>query len=681
MADSTINLKLSGLKEIKKELRELQYDLSQATDPKQMAELAEKAGELQDNLNRANEQARVFAAGSPFEKSSNALGLMGSQLMSLDFEGAAESSKLFASSLKSITPEQISTQLKGLVSMVGTLSKAFIQFGISLLMNPIFLIAAAIAALVAIILVIMNKLGILKPILKAIGDVFKYIMKIVDGLVAAFEMLTDWLGLTANAAEDSAERQNAALEKTSELRKRYSEEAINGMNHQIALMKVEGKDVAIAEAQKLKYIYGVAKAEQADLKRRIDNHTFLGDLSDEELNKLKESLSEQTKAMRTASQDLEVLRAENKKKVEENAKKVKEGQAKAYETSKAEAKQRAKDELDATRLLRDLEIELMTENIDKELAVNNEKYKRLIEDTNKNEKLNAETKAKVISDYEMLAADGRAKINQKRIDDEKAVQDKLNEFQKNANLQNEADEEAFTDAYNAKLLTKSQAEIQAVTDKYYNLIEQAKIYGKDVVELERQQQAELDAIKENSRKEEKRKEQELRAAKVDLISQGLTATANLVSAFAGKSEAAQKKAFEIQKKISIAQAIVDTYKGANAAFNSMASIPVVGPALGGIAAGFAIASGIANVKKISSTKFGSTSVSGGGGASGGSAPSVSGGTPQTNLFGQANQGNNVSSPKDVESGQQQMVVKAVVVESDITSSQNHINKIQNNAFL
>jgi len=61
-----IEIKLKGLREVRQELKVLQFELSQATDPEQMAQLSQKAGELRDNLARANEQASVFAAGSPF---------------------------------------------------------------------------------------------------------------------------------------------------------------------------------------------------------------------------------------------------------------------------------------------------------------------------------------------------------------------------------------------------------------------------------------------------------------------------------------------------------------------------------------------------------------------------------------------------------------------------------------
>lgn len=52
------------------------------------------------------------------------------------------------------------------------------------------------------------------------------------------------------------------------------------------------------------------------------------------------------------------------------------------------------------------------------------------------------------------------------------------------------------------------------------------------------------------------------------------------------------------KAFAIAQATIDTYSSAVKAYNAMAEIPVVGPALGAIAAAAAIAAGLSNVKKI-----------------------------------------------------------------------------------
>jgi len=95
---------------------------------------------------------------------------------------------------------------------------------------------------------------------------------------------------------------------------------------------------------------------------------------------------------------------------------------------------------------------------------------------------------------------------------------------------------------------------------------------------------------------------------LDTAKSSLDALSALNEAFSGDSEAQQKKGFERSKKIQIAQALIGTYESATSAFGSLASIPIVGPALGAVAAAGAVVAGLANVKKIKSTTF-----SGGGG--------------------------------------------------------------------
>ncbi|SFD55263.1 tape measure protein [Pseudoalteromonas denitrificans] len=65
-------------------------------------------------------------------------------------------------------------------------------------------------------------------------------------------------------------------------------------------------------------------------------------------------------------------------------------------------------------------------------------------------------------------------------------------------------------------------------------------------------------------------------------------------AMAGQS----KKAFKAYKAFSIAQAIMNTYQSATGAFNSLAPIPIVGPALGAAAAVAAVAMGMQQVRQI-----------------------------------------------------------------------------------
>lgn len=73
----------------------------------------------------------------------------------------------------------------------------------------------------------------------------------------------------------------------------------------------------------------------------------------------------------------------------------------------------------------------------------------------------------------------------------------------------------------------------------------------------------------------------------------------------GLAMVAQKSrgAFAVWKAMSIAMAIIDTFKGAQAAYTSTAQIPVVGPYLAPVAAAVAIATGMARVQAIRQQEY------------------------------------------------------------------------------
>lgn len=58
----------------------------------------------------------------------------------------------------------------------------------------------------------------------------------------------------------------------------------------------------------------------------------------------------------------------------------------------------------------------------------------------------------------------------------------------------------------------------------------------------------------------------------------------------------------VGKAAAIAETTINTYKAAQSAYSAMAGIPIVGPALGAVAAGIAVAGGLKNIQKIVSTK-------------------------------------------------------------------------------
>jgi hypothetical protein len=50
--------------------------------------------------------------------------------------------------------------------MLGTLGKAFIKLGATILMNPIFLIVAAVVAIIAVIALVLKSFGLLDGVIK-----------------------------------------------------------------------------------------------------------------------------------------------------------------------------------------------------------------------------------------------------------------------------------------------------------------------------------------------------------------------------------------------------------------------------------------------------------------------------------------------------------------------------------
>ena len=158
-----------------------------------------------------------------------------------------------------------------------------------------------------------------------------------------------------------------------------------------------------------------------------------------------------------------------------------------------------------------------------------------------------------------------------------------------------------------------------------------------------------------------------RAAKDEIKTDKLTSDQKLslasdtlgnLSGLLGESSSAGKAA-------AIAQTTIETYKGAQSAFSSLAGIPIVGPILGGIAAAAAISSGIATVKQITSVK---TPGGKGGGGSSISAPrraTVPSAPPSFNVVG-ASETNQLAQSIGQDEKQP---VKAYVVSNDVSDAQ------------
>ena len=207
--------------------------------------------------------------------------------------------------------------------------------------------------------------------------------------------------------------------------------------------------------------------------------------------------------------------------------------------------------------------------------------------------------------------------------------------------------------------------------------EAAIIAGMQKEAAARMQYAALENARDKASKEgQLQREADLRQAQQQMADQSFSIIGDIITATAGQSEAAQRKAFNIAKAASIAQAIVNTYLAANAAL-AMDPLKEVFPGQRFVQAALTIASGLANVAKIRSTQF-----QGGGG--GGSAPSPAAGnatmtppptftSPQTTNLGTGD----LSSGQ----GQQNQPMRAYVVERDIQQTTSRVRRLSEFATL
>lgn len=214
---------------------------------------------------------------------------------------------------------------------------------------------------------------------------------------------------------------------------------------------------------------------------------------------------------------------------------------------------------------------------------------------------------------------------------------------------------------NAEAVTEDERralEIEKVTEHYDKLIAEAKRLGLATVGLEKGKTNALKKFNKETAENEISWSEMTSDQKADIAKKGFNDLATIL----GEETAAGKAA-------AIASATISTFQSANASYNSLAGIPIIGPALGFAAAGAAVVSGFAQVKAITATKLPSLA--------GKSAPSAGGGTPSAPSMGSAPQppAFNVVGASETNQlagaiGQQeQQPVQAYVVSGDVTTAQ------------
>lgn len=673
MNEVQIPLKLTGIGSMKAELRQLKAEIAAATDPEQMTKLAQKAGEVADRLKDANEQVAVFTAGSKFESVSNSFSAIQGDLASLDFEGASEKAQVFAKNLGNIGKADISGALKGITGTVKTLGGAFVKLGVQILANPLFLLAAVIVAIVAGIVVFLSKIGVLEK-------AFNILMAPINAVIDAFKELTDRMGLTTYEAEDNAEKMGKANEKAAESSKKRAEKVSSAYDVEINKAKAAGKDTTDLEIAKSKAISKEAQGRYNDTQKEYAALQKIASKDNlEKRKKLREQMDAEKKIISDGRNERKMLQDTDDA---EQAAKDKDAKEKRIERQKAFDKNR----LDAQRTIKDIEISLIADDAKREEAALNEKYIRLIEDVKKNENLTGAEKVRLTKLYNDQK---QAEIDKAALTEAEAEKKRQEQVAAGIKAYNEAEalkKEEFEEQLYQMGLTDTQRELEANKYKYDELIAQAERYGLDATALRAEQAAKEKEITDKVAEEEKaaslkkiQAAQAERDAKLTLASDIVTGVGALGNAFIKD----QKKLENFNKASALVQIGIDTAKAISALVAAANSNPFNGVSAG--AAGIAqfasgiiqITTNIAKAKTLLSNPSGSVS---GGGNPPPSNTSVTPITPSVQMFGQGNQLNSVGQPKSVNTNQN-IVVQAIVSESDITSTQSKINKIKQGSEL
>jgi len=517
-----------------------------------------KAGELADKLKETNEAAKVFTTGSKFEAFGNSLRGVGSDLASLDFEGAGEKAKQLLAISKSMTFAEAINGIKGVGQTIISLGKA-------LLTNPFILLATALVGL-----------GLAA---KQMFDTFKAGDKILAETQTKMrnvrletESLTKANRDVALQNElDSGKITQAAFDRAKIQNKLGDELLVNERKRQDAKLEAER---AFNEAKNnftMKALAAVSKGGALLIEENLlkQKNTALLKI-DEEFNKTKQEiikgsvLERKSLLIKAEADEVEIVTNSSKEKI------------KVIEKENTFEKEMLQRQVDLTLELEHLKIDAMAAGREKAAAELQQAY-----------------------DEKILTLQGQT-------DEEIALRLALAEKLKQ---DLDAQKVVFDEADKQKALTAREEELSN------QLILAEEDYAARLVILEQQRALELenanltqsqkDVINKKYNKIELDDSAKLTQLKIQQKQQELSAAAGFIQAYAGL----MKEGSIEQKALMSAGALVNTYAAASAA---LAPPPVgAGPILGPVIASTAVLQGLANVAKINGVKLAKGGIFGG----------------------------------------------------------------------
>jgi hypothetical protein len=652
----------SRLGELEDRMYELAFSGKSASE--EFAALQKEAVSMRQTIIGVDKQVDILADNKGFSVFGDGLGEVGASLARMDFDTASKQATTLSNNVSKMTFGKAIGSIKSLGSTIISLGKA-------ILANPLFLLIGVITAIAVGIYKLLDSLGVIKVAFEMLGAVIKVV-------VDAIKDFLDWIGLTDFAGEESAKKAKINAESRANAEKRARQSIIKGMDREIQVRQALGEKTIDLERQKLDILIDVA---QKDIEAQMETLRHLswitgqkGKLYDEEMDKLTEMQGnlEQLKTDRVLI-DIDETNTQKDNQKERIA----------------NAKEYAQNRLNAQRELEDLQTERMQEGVEKELHLNRLKYKRLIEDLKTNEDLTKKERQKFQQEYtQSLMASNIEIVKANEEKNDKIKED--NKKKEEDELKKLTDFYAKKDALEISLMTegdeKKKAKAQFDFEQRIAQLESDGLYTIEIEKKLKQQLVDdLEQIDIDAKNKQKKREEDLKGFILQTTKDTLQLAGDVANLFAGKNEASQKKAFQINKAMSIGTATIDTFTSAQKAYSSQLTLgDPTSPIRAKIAAGIAIAKGLVNIGNIKKTKFSSTTTpsSGGGGGGGDVGGGVGGGaqaqaTPNLELFGQANGLNTFFQAQ----GQEQQTVQAVISLDQFNTSKDKQAQIFENSTL
>jgi hypothetical protein len=567
MNEVVIPLKLSGIAALKAELKDLKNQMADAANPEAFAALADKAGDVQKQINKVNNSINDFKKGSNLDQAKASFDAMGESIMKLDFTKAAKQSANLKQTLGSLTPADLTKGFKGFITTLKNLGGAFVKLGVTILMNPIFLLVAVIVAVVAAVALFLHKIGMLETVLKiAFAPIYIAITLLKE--------LGDWLGITAFAAEDNAARTLAANEKVKKSSEERTAIVTADLGREIAEAKAAGEDTTKLE-EKVSNI----KIKEANNRKKtaidaIEKQKALGKKADKEkLEELRKQVIAENEIIKQGYSDKIVARNAADKKEKDDAKakadaynKEAETKAKAARDKRLAADKAARDKrLAADKAARDKRLEA-----DKASEAEIAAARKIVTDSTKTaqqielDDLAAAYKKK-IAEAVKYKNDTTALVEAQKVQ-EAAIIKKYDDAAKAAKAASHAANIAKIDAYNLELAALTDTEEQKLYDKYQD--DKIKFADNELAlfNLSKKYAEDTTALKKTEADKQKAIDDATFQAKKSIIASEIDAAKGLVDLLGGlgeKNKKIQKAALIANAALSIAEIINNSNVGAS----------------------------------------------------------------------------------------------------------------------